>query len=364
MSHLIDSFGFSTAIKGNVWWLGASDVDASRVTDWGKDQRPEDAYRLSLLDGAEPVVTGLHFGGEAFGSPLRSIGADQYRAYERRDGLGLIGIVGPKHRYLSNRDLFSFVPWDVQAAGSLQNGRRVFAQSRIPNIDLSINRKGGGRRLDIAPYALFYNAHDGSSKLRVRFTSTVTVCHNTVTAALSEAGVAEYSLKHTAQILDRDAVEKAIADLFEQALGSYEEQRSVLQGFAESSFSREDAKRFFATLLTDSESWEEAQPKVSEITALKRIAESKGVSDRSVSIFVNKGAELLNLFERGIGQVAGEDKVKIDALQAVTEFIDHQRSRSATWKAKAANFSSGLNSSLFGDGHAIKQKAVRLLAKW
>ena len=357
MGHMIDSFGYSKNIEKYVWFLGDQSV-MPRVRCWGDDIAPEDAYKLARLDEAEPVLADL-----TYGSRRMSVSPTQYRAYERADGNGLIAIVGPKHRFLRNRDLMSFIPWPVHSAGSLEGGRRVFAQAKVPGIDLSVNRIGG-RKLEIAANALFYNAHDGSARLRCRFCSTVTVCHNTVTAALSEAGMAEFSMRHTEQILDLAAVESAIAEMYTKALESYEEQRTVLQQFAETRFSRETARQFFATLLLEVDSFEEARPLLAEMAERKRIAESANKSDRSSTLFIAKGAELLNLFDGGLGQRADDTKVKLDALQAVTEFIDHQRARSADWRRKASSLSVGLNSQMFGQGNDTKQRAVKLLAKW
>jgi phage/plasmid-like protein (TIGR03299 family) len=66
----------------------------------------------------------------------------------------------------------------IETAGSLQNGRKVWALARI-NASSAEVRPGD----EVRPYALLSNSHDGSQAVRFGFTPVRVVCNNTLSAA-------------------------------------------------------------------------------------------------------------------------------------------------------------------------------------
>jgi phage/plasmid-like protein (TIGR03299 family) len=106
----------------------------------------------------------------------------------REDTKEVLGIVTDRYCVLQNQSMFDFadslignnkVNCTYETAGSLWNGRRVFALVNMPK----------GRIVDdeYQPYLCLSNAHDGSSGLQVFLTGIRVVCNNTLQAALNTA---------------------------------------------------------------------------------------------------------------------------------------------------------------------------------
>ncbi len=230
--------------------------------------------------------------------------------------------VGARYTPFQNEALFEFgdvlmglggVKWHT--AGSLLGGRKVWALAQVEG-EIAIRRRSG--KTDVsAPFVLLCNSHDGSSSILARNCFTRVVCWNTLTAALREGDVAEFRISHTANAPERA---KEAAEILGHAIESTVAGAEVLQGLAETPMAKTDFVTFAAQILTGEDDGE---------AALEKVAKS---TDRSKSIFTRKGDELVNLFERGKGN---EGDSLLDGLNAITEFIDHQRQRVADWKTLA-----------------------------
>lgn len=120
----------------------------------------------------------------------------------REDANAVLGVVGDQYRILQNRDAFSIVD-DVlddsdakyETAGSLREGRQVWALARLPE-DILV---AGTDR--IRPYFLVSNSHDGSRCLTIGFTPIRVVCWNTLTAAI---GFGKTRMERTVYLVHKD----------------------------------------------------------------------------------------------------------------------------------------------------------------
>jgi len=265
----------------------------------------------------------------------------------RSDTGDYLASVGKRYTEFFNESLFTLAEElaglgaRLDTCGSLCRGTRVFAL-------LSAGESFEARKGDVLkPYLLLHNTHDGMHRLRGRYTTIRVVCANTESIALSGSAL-EWTQPHTSSIR-RESLAVDAAEVLGLAIRATEESKQVAQTLAQTSSTQRDAGLFFAQLLTDTDSPEEAQARVAEIT-------EKG--GRAETILANKGDELMRLRHYGQGN---NGTTVWDDFNAVTEFIDYQRARAGNWKKQRSSLSlDGLNAAQFGSGNAMKERALKL----
>jgi len=147
------------------------------------------------------------------GAEQIKVGTDQSKMLVRSDDYTVLGTVGADYQPIQNSTLaelaYAFrkagedTGVQVESAGSIRGGRKVWMLLRAPSIDMT------GTGDEAVPYLMLGNSHDGTMALRILPTSIRVVCSNTFHAALrSSAG---WSLRHTLNIADR--VELLVGDL-------------------------------------------------------------------------------------------------------------------------------------------------------
>jgi phage/plasmid-like protein (TIGR03299 family) len=340
MSHEVETMAYAgkTPWHGLGVYLGEDNVDGQRMqTAAGLDWTVEKGI-LYQEDSREfaPVP-------------------DVYCMIRSDTGKALPGVsVGSVYTPFQNRDLFAFgdalrqadrcVKWHT--AGSLKEGRKIWAMAELEGAAFEIRRRDGS--IDKScPYLLLYNSHDGTSRITVAFVRVRVVCWNTLQASMGSKGET-YRVRHTVNAPDR------LADAA-QALGfaveAFTEQQQAMQDLANAPFQRADFVGLACQLLTGEDDLEKAK---------ELVAKSQ---DRSRSMYTRKGGELVTLFEHGTGN-AGADKY--DALNAITEWVDHQRGRIQDWRKQADRLRAdekALDSALWGSGAKLKRKALQLLTR-
>ena len=244
---------------------------------------------------------------------------------------------------LQNDALFNAFGDEVrwETAGSLRGGCRVWGLAPCAAGGFEA-RKGD----HVRPYLLAFNSHDGSSCLRVRFTSVRVVCANTAALALGGKGEAahEVTIRHSG---DMEAKMQEAARVFQLASASFEEQAEVAKALANAPMTKADALAFIAQVLTDEDEVSDA------------VAKFRNAKGRSQTILANASGQLVTLFESGKGNIGAS---RWDAFNAITEFVDHQRGRLSNWKRTRSMLDDkGLDSAWFGDGARKKERALRLL---
>jgi len=258
--------------------------------------------------------------------------------------------VGARYEPLQNDALFGFAErlrtasggelrWHT--SGSLKGGRRVWALAQLAG-EIRVERRGG--QMDTsAPFLLLANSHDGSSSINILHTYVRVVCWNTLSLALAGAEMQRIPHTKAAEARLDDA-----ANALGLAVQYFERSAESLQSLADTPMTRAQFGAFAAQLLTGLDD---------ERAALEKIAESQG---RTRDNLERDGAALVSAFEGGRGN-AGADRY--DALNSVTEWIDHQRGRLGKYKRTAKKLEQSMDSAQFGSGAALKRRAVMLLRR-
>jgi phage/plasmid-like protein (TIGR03299 family) len=134
-----------------------------------------------------------------------------------------LGVVGERYSIIQNSEAFDFCNGIVdeggavfEAAGSLDNGRKVFMTMKMPNDVLVAGHDVVGM------YVLVTNSHDGTQPVTAAITPVRAVCQNTVRAALVSAQ-STYTVRHTATLRGRlDDARNALEVSFKYT-GEFEE---------------------------------------------------------------------------------------------------------------------------------------------
>lgn len=127
--------------------------------------------------------------------------AKAFKANVREDTGDVLGIVSEDYKVVPNRDAFAWLDEllggeiEIETAGSLNSGRRVWVLARIPG-----TIEVGGD--ESARYLYCANSHDGSMAVTAAATMIRIVCANTLGAALrrSEASERTYRFRHTGNL--------------------------------------------------------------------------------------------------------------------------------------------------------------------
>lgn len=254
---------------------------------------------------------------------------DAKRAIVRDDTGTVFNVMGEGYTPVQNREAFAFfdsIVGEGQAiyhtAGSLGLGEKVWILAKLPG-DIVVN---DGDRTE--KFLLLSNSHDGTQALRMFFTPIRVVCQNTLNLAQSGRGKGEgISIRHT--VGATLAVQEArralgIAVKFYDGLGN------VVSALAHSKASRDAVSAYFKTLVPDN------------------------VEAEKTSRTVNIRATMFHNFEHGKGN---NGATWWDAVNAVTEYVDHDRSTRGNGLEKVSN---RLESQWFGSGARIKADAWNL----
>ncbi len=357
--------GLGNTVEGE--WIDSSQLLVAAGLDWQAIKVPA-YYESSWRQGAEGLVLPKSFE-EIPG---------QFTIARSDTGASLGCTVGKAFEPFQNEELRELgdalcrtgeARWET--AGSLHGGRLVWGLAQVAG-SIDVRRRDGSTDESV-PYCLFYNAHDGSSHLRALLTLVRGVCANTIGFALSQhqrardkaraAGLdvdgegadvqaRSFSRRHTAGIHD-DAQDAA--DALGIAVEASEVHREVFQQLANTPMPMKAFGTFCAQLLTELEDEKEA---------LERVAEIEKKGGRSATMLDRKGAELAQLFADCAQGNRGEDR--FDALNSVTDWIDHQRNRIAVHRKTEERLgiaSKSFASGQFGTGADTKRRALQLLTR-
>lgn len=237
-------------------------------------------------------------------APL-SVVSDRYKTVQPRDVLEFF------------RDLVEESGFRLHTAGTLFGGRRLWALAETGRF--AEVTEGDG----IGGFLLLSTSADKSLATTARFTSIRVVCNNTLSMATSESANC-VSFTH-AREFDHDLMKAKLG----AAVGSFDGFMVMSQYLQKQRIQLDEAKEFVAKIL-DSQYVAENEPK--ENRTFRKIMDLfKGEA---------KGAELVGNTKWGL-------------LNAVTEYYDHH--------LPARTADARLNSTWFGNGEAVKAKAIEVL---
>jgi phage/plasmid-like protein (TIGR03299 family) len=248
----------------------------------------------------------------------------------REDNKYPLGIVGPDYTIVQNNDVFKFFDAVVgekaamyHTAGSLFGGKKLWLLAKllqdtiVKGVDISKN------------FLLLTNSHDGSSNLKVLWSSVRVVCNNTLTSALQGADGKISKLRHTASIGNRVSEVQEFLGLTTGLINRFNLKANEL---ASKSFSSALVTDFFermglAVLKEDS-----ATGTTKKLNVQRAIMES---TDRT---------------SKATPEIAG---TKWALLNGFTDYVDHDKT------VKPSNDTDKwADSILFGSGAELKRKAL------
>jgi phage/plasmid-like protein (TIGR03299 family) len=257
------------------------------------------------------------------------------RTLIRTDRMEPLSVVGTGFRPIQNVDAFRFADLLVgegkavyESAGSLDGGRRIWLEAKLPG-DVWVAGEDSVKK-----YLLLTNPHFRGSSLWVLLTARRLACENMLFAAFSQGRPYVVRIRHTGDIAGQVSEAQRLLGLSLKYYDSFGEQARL---FASRQLTRSAVRRYFEDLVPD--------PKDAEPVRAATTRET-----------------LLRLFETGRGSdLPGARGTLWGALNAVSEFVDHERStrgdastqRLSRWK-----------SAMFGSGRDLKERAWQRALAW
>lgn len=233
-------------------------------------------------------------------------------------------IVQPEEVMGFYRDLVGVHGWDIEVAGCLDGGKRLWALAKTGD-NFGVN----GTIDTVETYLLLATSFDGSMATIGKFTSVRVVCQNTLTMSLGD-GIAQVAIPHSRQFN---------SDEMKLKLGIHTAATAKL---------KEEAAEMAKYKLKDSEA----------MKFIIRVLEGKDKDPESMSTRgCNIATNVFNLF-RGNGMGAtlqSADGTLWGAVNAVTEYLDHHiNTRSDNNRVKSAWFGAGDEKKVFAYNEALK----------
>lgn len=278
-------------------------------------------------------------------------------AIVRSDTQAVLGFVGPEYEAIQNTDLLAFfrdvagsAEMTVETAGALGKGEIVWALAKIPGLVLA---KGD----DISQgYLAIRNNHDGNGACRVVPTLVRIVCQNTMRMAMGEAQGRRrkygrntlsggYWVRHTS------GAKQAMADIASAYAQTRADFAQTQADFSALTGAPLTSKAFDAICAAAFKATADAQA-ISEATGNERGSES----ERSKGMAKERQARIAAILQSPTCNVPGTAGTVWAALNAVTEYIDHE-ARTRVTDAAQTDAAQRFASSCFG-GEGDKRKAA------
>jgi phage/plasmid-like protein (TIGR03299 family) len=270
-----------------------------------------------------------------------------FKASTRSTDGTVFGVVGSRFVPIQNADLFG-LPDEVvrrglmtyQTAGSLQDGRTVWALASFPGAEV---RTRGGRTDELERHVLWAAGHDGGRSLVGGLTTVRVVCQNTLDAAAGSGSSwgqnlqNRFRVKHTKSAGDRlKEANRVLVALAEQA----ERETAMYQALADAPMTRAEMDAFSAELLDSLYGPIELVGDRARMDGKADTPEVTRLIERARARRERQRVELGNAFEDSPG---AEGASRWDAYNAVTYREDHgKRSKSAETRFESALLSGGI----------------------
>jgi phage/plasmid-like protein (TIGR03299 family) len=250
----------------------------------------------------------------------------------RKDAAQFLGAVGEGYTVMQHYEGFKSIDAVMRSAdgahyetaGVLGNGERVWALA-----DLGFAAKIGE---DVQKgYLLFSTGHDGTMAHSYRLCFTRVVCQNTLGAALSEKTRADLTIRHT-----------------KNAMGRLIDARAALDSMGDDVKRVEDRLNFLAGRKMN----REALGDIMDRLFPKRLETASGAA-KDTTRRTNILADILKVYELNDGNAFPEQRgTAYNLLNAITNYVDHERSTKEDGRAESA---------MFGSGDALKTKAMDVI---
>ena len=268
----------------------------------------------------------------------------------RSDTKQVFGVVGNRYQTVPIADMFKPFHRMVEqygatyeTAGLIGGGRKCWASAVLPD-----TFKLKGRPEDeIQKRIMVLISNDGTSKNSYMSIANRIFCNNQINLISRRHQQSNYKVGHTST-WEEQLVDAQLG--FDSALSLHKEFEYMANELNSKKMSEEEM-RGFSTQLFPHQSYE-YQKKEKDKEKIKRSLDRLNI----------KREEVVTLFKEGRGNVGA---TRWDALNAVTEYLDHhkQASRLNNEKTGAAHAEKRFVSNVIrGSGNSMKQRAITLLS--
>ena len=245
----------------------------------------------------------------------------------RNDTMTPLGVVSDRYKIHQPADVLDFFNTLVQSAGftlevagAIKGGKRIWALANVNKESVVLNDDA------VKGYLLLSTSFDGSAATIGQFTSIRVVCNNTLSAADTESAPSRVMLTHGTDF-DASMMRERLGII----VGGFDGMMDKYRSLARIGVSTGYAKGFVSELF----------PAIFD-PQTQTYKESRGFK------------RVLELFDgAGIGaQESGVYGTRWGLLNAVTQYIDHERGH---------NVDTRMNNAWFGNGNRLKSEAELLL---
>jgi len=344
----------------------------------------------AVLDGAASVETAYQESGLAWGlEQIPCMAHDRLAdgtvnhlptgrlANIRSDSREILGFVSPGYRAFDNRELFDMVSQTmgadaaIDSAGSVDGGKGVWIAGRLAK---SADIGGNGDRVD--SYALFHARHDGSGCVSVLPITRRLVCANMLNYLISSAQKAKLRIPHRGNLAARvREARRVMGIVIDESDRMYDRMRSLSGAY----LSAEQLSAYFDVLYpTDPKvidpalnirevslesiigTEERSAEERAMVASLGSEAYRKQVTSAERKARANRSAleSIMGNLERE-RERSGGAPTGWHALNAVTEYVDHQEPRRG--KDDADRQHNRFRNRVFGEGADFKVQATELI---
>lgn len=254
-------------------------------------------------------------------------------AIHRNDNKKPLGVVTGRYKVHQPSEILNFFDtlaksagFSLEVAGAINGGKRIWALANT-------NREACVLGDDaVKGYVLLSTSFDGTTATIGQFTTIRVVCNNTLSAADREAAPSRVSITHGIKFC-----EQTMADKLGIITSSFDDMMKRYQSLAYKNVTSGYVKQFLTEMFPPT-----MQTIKTNGTKQLVLADSRSYK------------KVLELFDgAGMGaDLKGVSGTRWGLLNAVTEYIDHQRGHNAD---------SRMNNAWFGNGNRLKTEAEKLL---
>lgn len=320
MAHLIE----------NNTITGKAEIAYANSTPWhGLGQQltkdaPIDVWRREAGLDWEALISSVLFWPQGLAAPQE---VKNKNVIFRSDNKKPLGIVSDRYKVHQPNEVLEFFNTLVQSAGftlevagAIKGGKRIWALANVNKEAVVLHDDA------VKGYLLLSTSFDGSAATIGQFTSIRVVCNNTLSAADTELSPSRVMLTHGTDF-DASLMRERLGII----VGGFDGMMDKYRSLARKDVSLAYAKNFSSELF----------PAIFD-PQTEKLKESRGFK------------RVLELFD-GAGMGASEEGVygtRWGLLNAVTQYIDHERGH---------NVDTRMNNAWFGNGNRLKSEAESLL---
>jgi len=285
---------------------------------------PIDVWRKEAGLDWEAQVSPVMFWPEGLAAPQA---VENKNVIFRNDNKIPLGVVSDRYKIHQPADVLDFfnilmqsAGFTLEVAGAIKGGKRIWALANVNKESVVLNDDA------VKGYLLLSTSFDGSAATIGQFTSIRVVCNNTLSAADTESAPSRVMLTHGADF-DASMMRERLGII----VGGFDGMMDKYRALARLDVSVGYAKGFVSELF----------PAIYD-PQIEKFKESRGYK------------RVLELFD-GAGIGASEQGVygtRWGLLNAVTQYIDHERGH---------NVDTRMNNAWFGHGNRLKSEAETLL---